>query len=144
MCEVSQAPDLGIVEFEALAFDPEGFDHEAHLYVAWLYLRDHPVTEAIARYTDTLKRLTQKLGQPEKFHATITWFYLLEVADRLAGSEACDWQAFRRANPDLLARKGNVLHRYYRAEELASDRARQRFVLPSAVTALPADDIASR
>lgn len=123
-------PAISIAAMEASNIDPGTFDHEAHVYMGWLYVREYPLTEAIRRFSDALRRLTIKLGVPGKYHDTISWFYLLLIAERR--SIACDdsWFAFRRDNDDLFRRDDNVLERYYSSDLLWSERARQSFVLP--------------
>ena len=96
------------------------------------------MAEAIERFTAALKRLTVKLGVPGKYHNTITWFFMLIIAERRngeAGTSGLEWSDFRRNNDDLFRRDENVLHRYYKAETLATDAARRTFVLPDKLVA---------
>jgi hypothetical protein len=124
-------PEVTLESFENGTIDVEAFDHDAHIYVAWLYLECCPVLEAAQRYSDALRRLTTKLGIPGKYHETITWFFMFLIDERRRQLEAGDWYGFRRSNEDLFARgEQSVLHRYYHGETLGSDRARQSFVLP--------------
>ena len=76
-----------------------------------------------------------KLGVPGKYHDTITWFYLLIIAERRNRDGGDDWPTFRRANDDLFSRDDNVLGRYYSKELLASDEARNNFILPDRLVA---------
>ena len=128
-------PALGIDDLEQSRIDGGSFDHEAHVYLAWLYLDRYPVTEAIERYTAALKRLTAKLGVPGKYHDTITWFFMLIIAQRRIACADVDWTVFKEKNADLLSRENNVLNRYYSKETLATDAARQSFVLPDRLVA---------
>ena len=121
-------PDIG--QFEALDVVPSEFDHEAHVYVAWSYLRELDLLSSIDRYRSVLRRLTAKLGVPDKYHETITWFYLLAVAERAIGNAASDWDAFKRFNPELFQRNPSLIRHYYSESRLMSDTARQLFVLP--------------
>lgn len=125
--------ELTLARFEASSIDAERFDHEAHIYVGWLYLEACPVTEAITRFTAALRRLTDRLGVPGKYHDTITWFFMLLIAERRIAGE--DWSSFRNNNPDLFDRSDNILSRYYTPATLASDKARESFVLPDALAA---------
>jgi hypothetical protein len=118
--------------FERGEIDPEAFDHEAHVYLAWLYLERFPLPEALGKFDVALRRLTVKLGVPGKYHATITWFFLLLIAERRNADPGADWNRFRRRNADLVE-DGGLLGRYYSRRTLASDRARQSFVLPDRV-----------
>lgn len=115
---------------------PEGsFTHEGHVYVAWLYLDRHPLPVAIDRFTAALKALTRKLGVPGKYHETITWFFMLAIAERRAAAPGADWPDFRSANADLLDWQNNPLRRYYSKALLDSDEARLSFRLPDRIAA---------
>lgn len=122
-------PDFSIDAFELGEIDPDAFGHQAHVYVAWLYLERFPLPVALEKFDAALRRLTVKLGIPGKYHATITWFYLLLIGERRADEPGADWFRFRRRNGDLID-DGGILERYYLRGTLASDRARRHFVLP--------------
>ena len=131
-------PALTIEDLEQCRIDADSFDHEAHVYMAWLYLDRYAVAEAIERFTAALKRLTVKLGVPDKYHETITWFFMLIIAERRNGDTGpsdIDWPGFKRINDDLFRRDNNILHRYYNTETLANDKAREGFVLPDKLVA---------
>ena len=89
-----------IPRFENADLDPARFDHEAHVYVAWLYLREYPRSKAMASFDAALRRLTEKIGATSKYNAMITWLFLLLIAERMVTGE--DWGAFRARNSDLL------------------------------------------
>ena len=128
-------PELTIHCFERGEIDAEQFDHEAHVYVAWLYVREFPLSEAIGRFTGALRRLTAKLGVPGKYHDTISWFFLVLIAERHAAAQDRSWFEFRRRNDDLFRRDENILARYYSDERLRSERARSTFLLPDKLAA---------
>jgi hypothetical protein len=88
-----------IEAFEASDVDPARFDHEAHVYVAWLYLAGHDRETAIVRFDAALRRLTRKIGATDKYNATITWLFLLLIDERNRDGE--DWPTFRVRNTDL-------------------------------------------
>ena len=46
---------LTIERFDASAIDPACFDHEAHVYVGWLYIMTYPHDDAIARFDAALR-----------------------------------------------------------------------------------------
>jgi hypothetical protein len=126
-------PEVTVEALETGAIDAGAFDHEAHVYAAWLFLDRYRLPEAIARFCGALERLTRQLGVPGKYHETVTWFYMLLIAERRDREPALDWFAFRRHNDDLFARGGELLARYYRPETLASKRARRAFLLPDRI-----------
>ncbi len=120
----------GVAELESGAIDGARFDHAAHVHVAWCCLERYPLAEAIARFTAGLKALTRRQGAEAKYHETVSWFFMVVVADRRALSPAADWETFRRQNPDLFHDARALLRRHYSDGCLASARARSRFVLP--------------
>lgn len=123
-------PGPTIERFEALDIVPTDFDHEAHIYVAWSYLQRFDLLTSIERYRSVLRRLTEKFGVPDKYHETITWFYLIGVAERAMGEAATDWSRFRDQNPELFARNPSIIRRFYSESRLTSEAAKRTFVLP--------------
>ena len=117
---------ISIEEFERGDVDAEQFDHEAHVFVAWAYLQKYELQESIARFCKALRALTKKLGVESKYHETISWFFMILIAERKAASE--DWQAFKRRNTDLFA--APIISAYYSSELLESPLARTQFMMP--------------
>ena len=126
-------PAVSIEALEAGTIDAKAFDHESHVYAAWLYLERWPLSEAIAKFCAALRRLTIKLGAETKYHETITWFFMILINERRAAAEQTSWFAFRRDNHDLVSTAGETLDRYYSKELLKSEHARQRFQLPDKI-----------
>lgn len=129
------APEISLAALENGSIDADTFDHAAHVYAAWLYLEQYSLPDAIAAFSAALRRLTVKLGVPDKYHETVTWFFMLLIAERRAAGAGGDWFAFCCDNPDLFCRRDNIIMRYYSSELLASDRARHAFVLPDRLVA---------
>jgi hypothetical protein len=128
------SPGITIERFEAGDIDPDQFDHEAHVYVGWLYVCEYELADAIAKFDNGLKRLVDKFGAEGKYHATLTWFFLLLIADRVEPDEP--WHVFRHRNADLVTGGKEILARYYSEGYLFSARARERFVLPDKLASI--------
>ena len=110
---------------------PGAFHHVDHVRVAFAYVAEFPLSEAITRFSAALRRFATAQGKPNLYHETITWAYLFLIAERVARARRTQcWEEFAARNPDLLAWKGGVLERYYSKETLASEMARRMFVLP--------------
>ena len=108
-----------------------GFHHAQHVRVAWLYLRAHPLPEALARFTTALRAFAAAHGKPDLYHETITIAFMLVIAERVGDTDApSTWDGFAMRNADLLAWRPSVLDRYYRNATLWSDRAKRGFVMP--------------
>lgn len=119
-----------IARFESVTLPPGDFTHAAHVRVAWWYLMQAPLPEALARFCAALRRFATAHGAAGKYHETITVAWMLILAERIEGTSADSWETFAAANPDLLARHPPVLSRYYEPATLVSDRARRVFVMP--------------
>jgi hypothetical protein len=124
------ASDLDLLEsFESGALDPAAFHHQDHVRLAWAHLQRYPLPVAIQRVCDGLRLLARHAGKPERYHETITWAWVLLVADRIARRGRREsFAAFAAANPDLL--DSRLLWAHYRDETLASPEARQAFRMP--------------
>ena len=129
--------DVSLVRlFEGGEAPPDGFHHRDHVRVAWWYLRDSQLPEALVRFASGLRRFAAAQGKPDLYHETITTAYLLLINERLDdGGREADWEEFARRNPDLLTWKPSILARYYRGETLGSARAKRTFVMPDRLEA---------
>lgn len=125
--------DRELVErFENLTL--EAFPHRDHVRLAWCYLREDELIDALQRFASGLKRFAAHHGATGKYHETITWGYLLLIHDRMRDGET--FEEFAARNADLLDWERPILLRYYTPELLWSDRARHTFVWPD-ITAPP-------
>lgn len=116
-----------IEALESCALPGSAFDHRAHVRLAWLYLREQPLLDALPRFIASLKRFAGSLGASGKYHETITYAFMFLIHERMARGAATSFEEFAIANEDLL---GPILDRYYSAETLASELARTTFVMP--------------
>jgi len=118
--------------FEDCTLPNSDFHHRDHVRLAWIYLRQYPPLDALARFTAGLQRFAAFHGHPGLYHETITWAYLFLIHERMADSPAGEgWEEFAARHPDLVTWKPSILDRYYAPATLRSDRARRLFVLPS-------------
>ena len=107
----------------------KGFDHAAHLRVGWVYLRESPsIEEACRKMSAALGRFAASVGHPEKYHETITQFWMRCLAQLRASMPGRDLRAILQANPWLLEK--NSLLEYYAPDTLFSDHARTTWVEP--------------
>ena len=105
------------------------FHHASHLHVAWVYLAESSsVQQAANKMRDTLRRFAAAAGKPQKYHETITlfWVHLLSRAHTASGGEHLE--EIVHANPQLLEK--NFPLAYYSAERLFSNEARISWVEP--------------
>ena len=128
--------DRFVAAFRDGSLPGEEFPHREHVRMAWLYLERHTTVEALLHFSADLRRFATAKGNPALYHETITWAYLLLIAERRADAPPSEsYAAFAERNADLFAWKPSLLERYYRAETLASPLARARFILPDRLAA---------
>ena len=106
------------------------FHHHQHVQVAWMFVRKYGMPAALAEFSAEIKRFADAKGATGLYHETITWAFLLLIAEREARNPSDTWEAFAAANADLLSWKPSILERYYSSELLKSDLARKVFVFP--------------
>jgi len=106
------------------------FHHREHVNVAWLFVQKYGMPQALDEFSTAIKRFADAKGATGLYHETITWAFLLLIAERQARRPVATWEEFAAANPDLLVWKPSVLERYYSKELLSSDLARRTFLMP--------------
>ena len=120
--------------FEAGNEPDGGFHHREHVRVAWYYLQQHPLPEALSRFATRLRAFAAARGKPNLYHETITVAYVLLINERLdGGAKTLPWEEFSAFHPELLAWKPSLLDCYYSEETLKSERARRTYVMPEKV-----------
>lgn len=107
----------------------DAFHHASHLHVAWVYLAESSsVQQAADKMRNTLRRFAAALGKPQKYHETITLFWVHFLARAKAATCGQRLEDVVCANPQLLEK--NFPLAYYSAERLFSDEARALWVEP--------------
>lgn len=118
-----------IRQFEADTL-PREFHHADHVRLAFAYLAEYPVLEALERFCRALKGYAAARGKPGRYHETVTYSLFFLIRERMARGGCPGWDEFAEKNPDLFCWKDGVLSRYYQRSTLESDFARSVFVLP--------------
>ena len=71
------------------------FHHQQHVQVAWLFVREHGMPAALGEFTAAIKRFADAKGATGLYHETITWAFLLLIAERQARQPGRDMGAVR-------------------------------------------------
>lgn len=111
----------------------EDFHHASHLHVAWTYLSESStVSEAADKMRNTLRTFAAGAGKSEKYHETITLFWVYLLATVHAQAIGKSLEEIVRVNPQLLEK--NFPLRYYSPERLFRDSARNSWLAPDLKT----------
>jgi hypothetical protein len=123
-----------IAQFENCSLPLECFHHGVHVQIVFLYLCRFPVLEVLARFPAALTRYAEAHGKSGLYNETITWAYIFLIGERMIrANRAQTWAEFQVENQDLLSWKDNILKKYYRAETLSSQLAKDAFLFPDKV-----------
>jgi len=105
-----------IRQFEQGLIPCDAFHHADHVRVAFAYLCEYSVAEALERFVVALKRFATACGKPQLYKEDLTRAYFALISERMVASEGSSWEEFARRNPDLLIwKRGNpeaLLSRY--------------------------------
>jgi hypothetical protein len=115
--------------FESLKIPNELFHHREHIRLAWIYSREFPQEEALARIVKGIQAFAKHQGAAAKYHHTITvaWMRLVWHAAHHA-PPAADFTTFAAAHADLF--RVQRLEDNYSLPRLKSDGARQHWLEP--------------
>jgi hypothetical protein len=97
-------PDVELTRaLERCEVPNEGFHHDSHLRVAWVYLSESPtVDQALARMGATLRRFAASVGHAEKYSDQVTAFWMYQMAAARAVMPGAVVDDVLRAYPRLL------------------------------------------
>lgn len=114
---------------------PTQFHHRDHLRLAWVLVRLSGEDEATRRITSGIHYFATMHGQAEKYHETMTRFWVRIVAHAVAAQPTITtFDDFLAAYPFLLEK--DLPYRHWRRETMLSPDARARWVEPD-LQALP-------
>jgi len=116
-----------IEAFEAGEVDVAAFDHRAHVRVAWHFLDQLPLLEALSRFCQALDELVRAHGAEAKFNLTLSVAFMLLIRDRMRAGER--WEEFASRESSFIGEGLAPVRGYYDAAQL--ERARLQFVLPA-------------
>jgi hypothetical protein len=118
--------------FEHCSLLPSLWTHEAHIRVAWLYLKAYEESTALQLVRTGIKRFNDRvLKKALAYHETITVAFIRLIAhERDLLEPDHTFEDFKLNAGDLLDRKLTALFKYYRSKTLHSEQARAHFVAP--------------
>ena len=123
-----------IAQFEDCSLPLECFHHSVHVQIVFLYLCKFPVLEVLGRFPAALTKYAEAHGKNGLYNETISWAYIFLIRERMVrANRRQTWAEFQAENQDLLSWKDNILKKYYRAETLSSQLAKDAFLFPDKV-----------
>jgi hypothetical protein len=115
---------------------PTQFHHRDHVRLAWYLTRQLGVEAATHTITAGIQRFAAQHGHPDKYHETMTQFWVRIVGHHTRfHPDATDFAAFLGTYPQLLDK--DLPYQHWQRETMASAAARAEWVEPD-LLALPA------
>lgn len=120
--------------FETLTLDQLLFTHDAHVRLAWLYLKkENSFEKALEKITEGIKRFDNHFAGGNKYHHTITVAFAFIINNRFRQCRTESWEKFMLLNKDLkVSRKALLV--YYSDSLLDSPEAKIKFIEPDLLT----------
>mgnify|MGYP005989643207 CR=1 FL=1 len=118
--------------FENKTLHHKHFNHIGHIRIAWLYLSNNTIEQAIALTCVGINEYAESLGAKDKFHKTITTALVHIIYKRISSravSGLC-WHDFINRNSDLIDNALSILYQHFSKELLFSDLAKHEVVSP--------------
>ena len=137
MKHLASPDDIAFVrQFEDATLPAAGFNHRAHLRVAYTYLCTASTAAATRQMKAGLRHFLDQHGvDPAKFHETMTCAWVLAVRHFMAcAGPAASFNDFIADNPRLL--QASIMNTHYTKECLFSAAAARAFIEPD-LTPIP-------
>lgn len=123
--------DLEFVNsFESGDFPPSLFDHEAHLRLAWVNLKQYGEVKAIENVCQSIKNFDALHGDGSKFHTTLTVASIKTVNHFIQKSKSHHFADFIQEFPRLKTSFKELLGQHYGFELLFDPKAKEVYVAP--------------
>ena len=118
-----------LAAFENCSIPASEYRHKEHLRTAWLYLRRDGWPAGGDRVKEGIKRFAAFNGVADKYHETITTFWLLLVKQAIElAPQASTFEALLAAHPQLLDK--SLLGRHFTKQLVANPAARVDWLEP--------------
>lgn len=118
------------IQFEGLSLPESQFDHIGHLRIAFIYLRQNDLADAIEKTCHGIDQYATSLGAADKFNHTLTEATVRIMASRIQSDQCDNFADFKSRNPDIVNNLKSVLSQHYDHHTLFGEQAKRQFVQP--------------
>nr|WP_299172887.1 hypothetical protein [uncultured Allomuricauda sp.] len=116
--------------FKTTALSPHLFTHEAHLRLAWLYLKKYGEKKAVDKACNEIRQFDKLHGNGDKFNTTVTVASVKTVHHFMQKSGSTDFGAFIKEFPRLKFAFRALLDQHYGIDIFSSEQARVSYIEP--------------
>ena len=127
----NQLTDSNFIEqFKNGSLNPQIFNHEAHLRIAWLYIDEFGIKQAEKNIQEQLQNFVEIVGAKDKYHKTLTIVAIRIVKHFIQKSKSNNFTDFIKEFPQLKSAFKELVNTHYSYNIFSSDKARTEFLKP--------------
>lgn len=119
--------------FENCTLDPGLFSHEAHLRLAWIYIKQFEVDEAVDRICFHLARFVTYIGEEDKYNLTLTIAATHAVNHFMNKSKSGNFKDFILEFPRLKNNFRELIETHYGFDIFSNQEAKKTFLEPDLI-----------
>ncbi|WP_298755230.1 hypothetical protein [uncultured Psychroserpens sp.] len=119
-----------IDQFANGSLNPEIFNHEAHLRLAWLYIYRLGIKQAEQDIQDQLQSFVETVGAKDKYHKTLTIVATRIVNHFMQKSKSENFTDFINEFPQLKSEFKELVNTHYSFNIFTSELAKREFLKP--------------
>ena len=116
--------------FADSSLDPELFDHEAHIRLAWIHIHQHGLDQAIENIKRQLKQYVKVLGAEDKYNETLTVAAARAVYHFMLKSKSTTFKNFIAEFPRLKYNFKELIDAHYGVDIYRSAEAKKKYLEP--------------
>lgn len=117
-------------QFQNGTFQPASFTHEAHLRLAWIYIRQYGIDKAVEQVRLHLQKFVALHGASDKYNETVTVASIMAVYHFMLRSQAQNFNDFIAENQGLKYNLKELLLTHYDTNIFADTKAKREFLEP--------------
>ena len=131
----NQLTDSSFIEqFASGTLNPEIFNHEAHLRLAWLYINKLGLKQAEQDVQSQLQNFVEIVGAKDKYHKTLTIVAIRIVNHFMQKSKSNNFVEFINEFPQLKSEFKVLVSTHYSFNIFTSEKARIEYLKPDLLT----------
>ena len=116
--------------FKNKSLQPQFFNHEAHLRLAYIHIQTYGIDQAIDNVCTQIKAYAESLGAHDKFHKTVTVAAVKAVYHFMLKTKTDNFKEFIQENPRLKSNFMDLLSQHYGIDLFNNEQARSSFLQP--------------
>lgn len=120
-------------QFQDLSLDPQLFNHEGHLRLAWIHLNKYGLEQAIQNLCDQIRKFATHHGAPDKYHCTLTVAAVKTMHHFMQKTDSSSFEDLIETFPRIKYNFKDLIDAHYGFNILASAEAKKEFIEPDLI-----------